>query len=64
MAEEQEKKHPGEPVWQIYFSKVETKSEEETTGFLPREFTLLLEEYLKHRSALIPDDEPDPGTLF
>ena len=25
---------------------------------------MLLEEYLLHRSALLPADQPDPGTLF
>lgn len=62
--EDQERKHPGEPVWQVYFSKLETKPKREVTGFLPRELTVLLEEYLVHRSALIPAGEPDPGTLF
>jgi hypothetical protein len=61
---EQEKVHPGMPVWQIYFSKNETKSKNETRGFLPYELATLLEEYLGHRAALIPAGDPDPGTLF
>lgn len=61
---EQEKIRPGQPVWQIYFSKPETKCRNEATGFLPRELVKLLEEYLGHRSALIPSGKPDPGTLF
>jgi integrase len=61
---EQEKKHPGKPVWQIYFSKDETKSKNEAAGFLPLELAALLEEYLNHRSALIRVGKPDPGTLF
>jgi hypothetical protein len=61
---EQEKEHPGKPIWQIYFSKDETKSKNKATGFLPRELAALLEEYLNHRSALIPSDKPDPGTLL
>jgi integrase len=62
--QEQEKHHPGKLVWQIYFTPDETKSKNEVKGFLPAELATLLEEYLKHRQALIPSGAPDPGTLF
>jgi integrase len=61
---QQEKTEPEKPVWQIYFSSDETKSKNEISGFLPYELTLLLEEYLEYRPALIPSGKPDPGTLF
>lgn len=61
---QQEKSKADKPVWQIRFSHEETKSKNEIAGFLPYELTLLLEEYLEHRSALIPSGKPDPGTLF
>jgi len=60
----QEKNHPGTPVWQIYFSKDETKSKNEARGFLPYELATLVDEYLSHRAALIPSGKADPGTLF
>jgi excisionase family DNA binding protein len=61
---EQEKGEPGKAVWQIYFSKDETKSKNEIKGFLPHELVVVLEEYLNRRTALIPGGKPDPGTLF
>jgi integrase len=62
--EQQEKVDATKPVWQIYFSSSETKSGNEVSAFLPKELVVLLEEYLSHRSALLPANQPDPGTLF
>lgn len=62
--EQQEKVDATKPVWQIYFSPSETKSGNAVSAFLPKELVVLLEEYLSHRSALLPADQPDPGTLF
>ena len=61
---EQEKSDRGKPVWQIYFSPSETKSKNAVNGILPKELVVNLEEYLTYRGALIPEGQPDPGTLF
>jgi integrase len=60
----QEKSNASQPVWQIYFTKKETKGKNGFEAFLPAELVVLLEEYLAHRGALIPIGKPDPGTLF
>jgi integrase len=60
----QEEVDPGKPVWQIRFTKDETKSKNGVTAFLPAELVAKLEQYLVHRQDLIPPGEPDPGKLF
>ncbi len=60
----QEKSNASQPVWQIYFTKKETKGKNQVEAFLPSELVVRLEEYLAHREALIPVGRPDPGTLF
>jgi integrase len=60
----QEEVDPGKPVWQIRFTKDETKAKNGVTAFLPAELVAKLEQYLVHRQDLIPPGEPDPGTLF
>jgi hypothetical protein len=60
----QEKSNASRPVWQIYFTKKETKGKNHVEAFLPAELVVRLEEYLAHREALIPVGWPDPGTLF
>jgi hypothetical protein len=60
----QEKAYASRPVWQIYFTKKETKGKNHVEAFLPSELVVRLEEYLTHREALIPVGRPDPGTLF
>lgn len=60
---EAEKVNPDAEVWQIYFSKKETKTKIEVNAVLPRCLVGLLEEYLIfHRSHLVRGR--DPGTLF
>jgi hypothetical protein len=58
-----EQKNPNLEVWQISFSKNETKTRIDVAAVLPQALVSLLEEYISfHRQQLV--GEVDPGTLF
>lgn len=61
--QELEKTNPEAEVWQIHFSKDETKTHHEVDCVLPRRLAGLVEEYVSiHRKYLVAGI--DPGTLF
>jgi integrase len=61
--EEAERAEQGTAVWQIRFSRDETKTKHDVSAVLPRKLIPLLEEYLaNHRPHLV--GKTDPGTLF
>lgn len=60
---ELEKTNPDVEVWQIHFTRQETKTHHEVRCVLPRKLAHLVEEYLsEHRKHLVT--VIDPGTLF
>jgi Phage integrase family len=60
---EAEKAQPGIAVWQVRFSRDETKTKNEIAAVLPRKLVPFLEDYLaNHRPHLV--DHTDPCTLF